>query len=307
MTQGSGGGSLCGTPTPWDPSQVWWYAQGRLRPRQPPALSPASGLLDSVMTPGSVIMDDAISAVSLSLPDFSAVAPELYFLRIESNLHTANITKEVTKFHRLVQALPLQVLSQVPAVIQSPPTNQPYTQLKAALLREEGLGDRKPTELHEFHFVKPPDLRQGQDCADPLPRAPLPSLPSPSTLLSPPPPNSTLPVPLTFASLVATVESTFPTALSLKSFNFAFTFGVFFTSPFGLAICFVAIDWLPQVDMSNDQDLPPSLPDTIRTVQNISSGKALGSDAILLEVYNPCGLQLMAEHTPGDVAPIASS
>ncbi|VDL93866.1 unnamed protein product [Schistocephalus solidus] len=44
---------LYGTPTPWDPSQVWWHAQGRLRPRQPPAPSPISGLLDSVLTPGS--------------------------------------------------------------------------------------------------------------------------------------------------------------------------------------------------------------------------------------------------------------
>ncbi|VDM04114.1 unnamed protein product [Schistocephalus solidus] len=48
--------SLCGlygTPTPWDPSLVWWYTQGRLRPRQPPVPSPISGLLDSVLTPGS--------------------------------------------------------------------------------------------------------------------------------------------------------------------------------------------------------------------------------------------------------------
>ncbi|VDM01506.1 unnamed protein product [Schistocephalus solidus] len=32
---------------------VWWHAQARLRPRQPPAPSPTSGLLDSVKTPGS--------------------------------------------------------------------------------------------------------------------------------------------------------------------------------------------------------------------------------------------------------------
>ncbi|VDL91721.1 unnamed protein product [Schistocephalus solidus] len=38
---------------PWDPSQVWWHAQGRLRPRQPPAPYPISVFLDSVMTPGS--------------------------------------------------------------------------------------------------------------------------------------------------------------------------------------------------------------------------------------------------------------
>ncbi|VDM04880.1 unnamed protein product [Schistocephalus solidus] len=32
---------------------VWWYTQGRLRLRQPPAPSPIAGLLDSVLTPGS--------------------------------------------------------------------------------------------------------------------------------------------------------------------------------------------------------------------------------------------------------------
>ncbi|VDL99402.1 unnamed protein product [Schistocephalus solidus] len=42
-----------GTPTPWDPSQVWRHIQGWLQPRKTPAPSPASGLLDSVMTPGS--------------------------------------------------------------------------------------------------------------------------------------------------------------------------------------------------------------------------------------------------------------
>ncbi|VDM00683.1 unnamed protein product [Schistocephalus solidus] len=44
---------LYGTPTPWDPSQVWWYTQGRLRPRQPPAPSLISVLLGSVLIPGS--------------------------------------------------------------------------------------------------------------------------------------------------------------------------------------------------------------------------------------------------------------
>ncbi|VDL94320.1 unnamed protein product [Schistocephalus solidus] len=47
-----GAAGLYGTPTPWDPSQLWWYAQERLLPRQPPAPSPISGLLDSVLTPG---------------------------------------------------------------------------------------------------------------------------------------------------------------------------------------------------------------------------------------------------------------
>ncbi|VDL86903.1 unnamed protein product [Schistocephalus solidus] len=51
------------------------------------------------------------------------------------------------------------------------------------------------------------------------------------------------------------------------------------------AISDVAIDWLPQVAMNNDLDLPTSPPETIRAVQQISSSKALGSDAIPPEVY----------------------
>ncbi|VDL96150.1 unnamed protein product [Schistocephalus solidus] len=32
---------------------VWWYTQGRFRPRQPPATSPISGFLESLLTLGS--------------------------------------------------------------------------------------------------------------------------------------------------------------------------------------------------------------------------------------------------------------
>ncbi|VDM02689.1 unnamed protein product [Schistocephalus solidus] len=63
------------------------------------------------------------------------------------------------------------------------------------------------------------------------------------------------------------------------------------------AISDSAIDRLPQVDTNNDLDLPPSLPETIWAMQQISSGKAPGSDAIPLEVYKHGGPLLMAELT----------
>ncbi|VDL91372.1 unnamed protein product [Schistocephalus solidus] len=50
------------------------------------------------------------------------------------------------------------------------------------------------------------------------------------------------------------------------------------------AISDAAIDRLPQVDTNNDLEMPPSLPKTIRAVQQISSGKAPGYDAIPPEV-----------------------
>ncbi|VDL94798.1 unnamed protein product [Schistocephalus solidus] len=63
------------------------------------------------------------------------------------------------------------------------------------------------------------------------------------------------------------------------------------------AISVAAIDRLPQVDMNNDLNLLPSLPENIRAVQQISSGKAPGSGAIQPEVYKHGGPWLMAELT----------
>ncbi|BHF65787.1 hypothetical protein SprV_0200880000 [Sparganum proliferum] len=54
-----------------------------------------------------------------------------------------------------------------------------------------------------------------------------------------------------------------------------------------------AIDRLLQVETNVDLDLPPSHQETIRAVQQLSSGKAPGSDAIPAEVYKYGGPQLM--------------
>ncbi|VDL88733.1 unnamed protein product [Schistocephalus solidus] len=63
------------------------------------------------------------------------------------------------------------------------------------------------------------------------------------------------------------------------------------------AISDADIDRITQVDLNNDLDLSPSLRETIRATQQISSGKATGSDAIPPEVYKHCGPKLMAELT----------
>nr|VZH97110.1 unnamed protein product [Spirometra erinaceieuropaei] len=54
-----------------------------------------------------------------------------------------------------------------------------------------------------------------------------------------------------------------------------------------------AIERLPQVETNVDLDLPPALQETIRAVQQLSSGKAPGSDAIPAQVYKHGGPQLM--------------
>ncbi|BHF85662.1 hypothetical protein SprV_1002883400 [Sparganum proliferum] len=62
-------------------------------------------------------------------------------------------------------------------------------------------------------------------------------------------------------------------------------------SPFVIADA--AIDRLPQVETNVDLDLPPSLQETIGAIQQVSSGKAPGSDAIPAEVYKHGDPQLM--------------
>ncbi|BHF66428.1 hypothetical protein SprV_0200944500 [Sparganum proliferum] len=89
-------------------------------------------------------------------------APELYFFRIETTFHSAKITRGNDKYYKLVEDLPPTILSQVQTFLRDIPTDTPYTKLKAELLRltsvsdrqryhalvkEEALGDRKPSEL----------------------------------------------------------------------------------------------------------------------------------------------------------------
>ncbi|BHF64377.1 hypothetical protein SprV_0200738000 [Sparganum proliferum] len=62
-------------------------------------------------------------------------------------------------------------------------------------------------------------------------------------------------------------------------------------------ISYSAIARLPQVETNADLDLPPSLHETIRTVQQRTSCKAPGSDAIPAEIYIFCCLQIMKHLT----------
>nr|VZI18517.1 unnamed protein product [Spirometra erinaceieuropaei] len=97
-----------------------------------------------------------------SLPDFSQHAPELYISRIEATFHSVELTRKTEKYYKLAEALPPTILSQVQTFLRDPPIDAPYTKLKAepfrlisvsdrqryhALVKEEALGGRKPSEL----------------------------------------------------------------------------------------------------------------------------------------------------------------
>nr|VZI43456.1 unnamed protein product [Spirometra erinaceieuropaei] len=105
---------------------------------------------------------ESVHADNFTLPDFWQHTHELYFIRIESAFYSANITKESSKYHNLVEVLPANIISQVQPLLVKPPAYDPYSALKAEILRlnavsdrqryhqlikEESLGDRKPSEL----------------------------------------------------------------------------------------------------------------------------------------------------------------
>ncbi|BHF76908.1 hypothetical protein SprV_0502000800 [Sparganum proliferum] len=85
------------------------------------------------------------------------------WLRIVGSRFTLRqITRKDTKFHYVVTALPMDIATDLRDIIDCPPTEAPYTALKEALIfrislstqkrlqrfiSEEGLGDRKPTQL----------------------------------------------------------------------------------------------------------------------------------------------------------------
>ncbi|BHF78575.1 hypothetical protein SprV_0602168800 [Sparganum proliferum] len=104
----------------------------------------------------------SLHAINFTLPEFWQHAPELYFIRIKSAFYSANVTKELAKYHKLVEVLPASVISQVQSLLAHPPADAPYSALKAEILRlnsvsdrqryhqlikEESLGDRKPSDL----------------------------------------------------------------------------------------------------------------------------------------------------------------
>ncbi|BHF59486.1 hypothetical protein SprV_0100244500 [Sparganum proliferum] len=98
----------------------------------------------------------SLSGLVSSLPHFWQHAPELYFFRIEATFHSAKLKRETDKYYKLVEALPLTILSQVQTFPRDPPTDAPYTKLKAELLRLTSVSDRQ-----RYHaLVKEEDLAE---------------------------------------------------------------------------------------------------------------------------------------------------
>lgn len=113
--------------------------------------------------------ENEIARVAFRAPPVWKTEINLWFLQVESNFVMSGIEKELTKFHCVVAALDMEVLSYVKDIVEVPPTDNPYTVLKErivkrftqsessrlrTLLQELYLGDKKPTQLlHEMRSL----------------------------------------------------------------------------------------------------------------------------------------------------------
>lgn len=104
----------------------------------------------------------AVAAVSVKLPTFWPTDPEVWFVQVEAQFNTKGITAEKTRFEYVISSLSPEVAMEVRDLLLKPPTEEPYTTLKAQLIKRtadseqrklqqlisgEELGDRKPTQL----------------------------------------------------------------------------------------------------------------------------------------------------------------
>uniref|UniRef100_A0A8D8SD97 DUF7041 domain-containing protein n=1 Tax=Cacopsylla melanoneura TaxID=428564 RepID=A0A8D8SD97_9HEMI len=119
---------------------------------------------------------NVINRITLKLPPFCKRNPKLWFLQLESNFHTASITRDDTKFHHVIASVETDVLELVTDTIEAPPADNKYEALKSRILKvfelnhhqrqqklltECVLGDKKPS-----HLLLEMQKLAGQDFSD---------------------------------------------------------------------------------------------------------------------------------------------
>ena len=106
--------------------------------------------------------DPPAVATIAKLPSFWPNDPSLWFAQVEAHFATRRITQQQTKFDHVVASLAPDVAMEVRDIILTPPPDDPYDNLKTALinritlseqqrlqqlLHAEELGDRRPSQL----------------------------------------------------------------------------------------------------------------------------------------------------------------
>ena len=76
-----------------------------------------------------------VGSLKVKLPSFWPDKPEAWFVQAESNFKARRITNQQSKFHLVVIALDAETLDGVLDLLEDPPAEDPYDQLKSRLVQ----------------------------------------------------------------------------------------------------------------------------------------------------------------------------
>lgn len=89
----------------------------------------------------------SVNAIAIKLPPFWKEYPHAWFLTVESQFNTRNISVEKTKYDYVLQSLPVEIVTSVFDLISSSGNSDaPYTDLKNALISRNSVSESKRVE-----------------------------------------------------------------------------------------------------------------------------------------------------------------
>eukprot|EP00731_Ephydatia_muelleri_P007558 Em0003g1806a len=119
-----------------------------------------------------------VSTVSMKLPPFWCLVPQLWFAQVEAQFLLRGISAQRTKFDHVVAALAPEVATEVRDIILNPPASDPYDELRKQLIQRTSQSERRRLQQllnnHDFGDLTPTRLLRklqqlrGQDTDDPL-------------------------------------------------------------------------------------------------------------------------------------------
>jgi hypothetical protein len=113
-----------------------------------------------------------VSRVAVRLPPFWAERPAVWFAQAEAQFFLAGVNSETTKFFYVISQLDHRYAAEVEDIITFPPERDPYTTLRAELVRRLSpsreqrirqlltleMGDRKPSQFLRHLRALAPDV-----------------------------------------------------------------------------------------------------------------------------------------------------